>query len=326
MLHNKYCSYYPGRPVGSVASLAKSLNIDEQELIRIANNSGKFWRPGKMLQKKDGQPRPTHNSVDPLKKIQRRIKNVFLVKVEYPFYILGGISSDMQNKRGYLENASLHRNSKILFSEDVKDFFPSTNYSMIHSVWTGVFHFHPDVADVLTKLTTYDNCLPQGWVTSSHLANLALWKHEPSVVADLNKRGFTYGRFVDDIGISTKKYTNNQVKTFVVGALVGMFSRCGYRVKRKKHSIATQSGSSDENRKMRIHNLNVNTRRVTVPKKRRNFIRSAVFRCESIGKSLRHTDEYRTQWKSASGLVSSIITLHPREAEKLRIRLSDCKD
>ena len=309
--------------MANLASLAKALNIDERDILRIADDSRQYWRQGKVLQKKDGTPRVTHNSVDPLKNIQRRIKNVFLVKVNYPFYILGGVSSDVENKRGYLENASLHRNKKIIFSEDVKDFFPSTTYEVVYSIWTGVFHFHPDVSNVLTQLTTYDNCLPQGWVTSSHLANLAFWKHEPEVVAELNRKGFTYGRFVDDAVVSTKNHLNSQDKSFVVGSLVGMFSRCGYKAKRKKHSIATQSGSRDENRKMRVSNLNVNTRRVTVPKKRRSFIRSAVFRCERC--SNRNTDDYRKQWNRASGLVASIRNLHPREADKLRIRLNICK-
>ena len=311
--------------MASTASLAKALDLDERELLRIASNSRQYWCPGKALLKRDGKPRVTHNSVDPLKNVQRRIKSVFLVKVSYPFYILGGVSSDIQNKRGYLENASLHKNKKIVLSEDVKDFFPSTTYEVVHSIWTGVFHFHPDVADVLTQLTTYNRCLPQGWVTSSHLANLAFWKHEPKVVEELNRKGFTYGRFVDDTVVSTKSYLNNQDKSFVVSSLVGMFSRCGYQAKRKKHSIATQAGSRDEKRKMRVCNLNVNTRRVTVPKKRRNFIRSAVFRCERCSEKQRNTFDYRRQWNKASGLVASIKKLHPEEANKLRIRLNCCK-
>ena len=326
MPQNKYRPYYRGKPIAKLASLAKSLNVDEQDLLKLASDTKIYWRRGKTLKKKDGSPRLTHNSIGPLKNIQKRIKSVFLAKVEYPSYILGGISSDINTKRGYIENASLHKNKKILFSEDVKDFFPSTTDNVVHSIWTGVFNFHPDVADVLTKLTTYNNCLPQGWVTSSHLANLALWKYEPRLVEELEKNGMVYSRFVDDVVISSERYLGNKHKTIIVGKIVNMFSRCGYKAKRTKHTIATKCGSSfDENRKMRVGNLNVGSRRVTVPKTKRQSIRAAVFHCERYTEAERYTDSYQRQWSTASGLVASIKSLHPVEAEKLRNRLNLCK-
>ena len=325
MSPNELFPRYYGRPIAKLSSLAKALDVDEADLIEISSNTRKYWRKGRALQKKDGTPRLTHNSVDPLKSIQRRIKRVFLEKVAYPGYLLGGISSDEVNRRGYLENAAIHSNKKILFSEDVKNFFPSTTSTLVHSIWIGVFNFHPVIANILTQLTTYDECLPQGWVTSSHLANLALWNHEAQTVSFFRSKGYCYSRFVDDVVVSSNHYITKDEKTFIVSELIHLFSRCGYKAKRSKHTIATSAGSTINQKKMRVGNLNVDNGRPTMPKSRRNNIRAAVFLCEKTLPCARNTEEYRRQWKKASGLVASMKKLHPNESLKLRSRLNKCE-
>src|SRR5258708_36650911 len=104
-------------------------------------------------------------------------------KVVFPDYLQGSLAG-----RDYVTNASLHAKKKILICEDVKRFFPSVGAIYIEQVWRDCLGFAPDVARLLTKLTTKGGYLPQGAITSSFLANLVLWRHEPLLHAKLKQR------------------------------------------------------------------------------------------------------------------------------------------
>jgi len=109
--------------VGSIAhieALASVLSTTTAELLDLSENIPSLWKPGKILRKKDGNPRHTHDARKPLKVIHERIKKQLLKQVEYPHYILGGIS-DKQTPRDYFSHAALHTKKKILISEDIRD-------------------------------------------------------------------------------------------------------------------------------------------------------------------------------------------------------------
>src|SRR5690606_1446591 len=114
-------------------------------------------------------------------------------------------------------------------------------------------NFSPSVAKLLTKVITYDGFLPQGAPTSPALANLAFWDIEPDVVDNLQRNGFLYTRFVDDVIVSSK--TDMQMKELkpIFSSVFDMFSRKGVKPNRSKIDIST-SGHN-----MQIHNLNINS-------------------------------------------------------------------
>ena len=154
-----------------IATLADLLEIDTQELLSVADAVESHWKPGKKLYKKNGEPRITHDAKFPLKNIHEKIKNKLLRRVIYPPYLLGGISDRLQ-PRDYKRHAAIHSGKQVLISEDIANFFPATSPAHVHGIWQGLFQFHPELARVLTLLTTHDNMLPQGWKTSGYLANL----------------------------------------------------------------------------------------------------------------------------------------------------------
>ena len=216
--------------------------------------------------KKDGGVRITNDAHLPLKQIHTRIKERILVKVLYPSYILGGIASDQYTRRDYIEHADRHAGSQLVLSEDIKKFFPNTGEAMVSDIWRGFFGFGPEVSDLLTALTIYEGSLPQGWVTSNHLANLALWRHEVRLVTSLEEAGFRYSRFVDDISVSSIRIIDHEEKTKLVGDVVGFIKRCGFEPKRSKHDLST---SGDP---MKVVRLNVNGKKATKPKESRRNI------------------------------------------------------
>lgn len=313
---NKACSRVG--PTAHVEGLASILSMPLPDLIELADNVPSLRKPGKVLWKKDGTPRYTHDAHGPLKIVHERIKNRLLKQVDYPDYLLGGIS-DKLTTRDYARHAAMHAKKKILISEDIQDFFPSTTTEVVRNIWQRLFHFHPDVADLLTRLTTYEGMLPQGWKTSGYLANLALWDREPDFVAKLHRRGLTYSRFVDDVTVSAPFQLSKIQMQNVISGIYGMLGSRAFRPKRKKHKIAT--GRS----RMEVTGLNVNAHKPSMPKQRRAQIRTQVYHCEQAFKRDACSAEYRTQWNSASGKVATMSRFNPGQAKDLRARLDAIK-
>lgn len=304
--------------IANIESLASLLSAAPSELTSISENIASLWKPGKTLIKQDGTPRHTHDARKPLKAIHENIKNRLLKQVSYPAYILGGIS-DTFTRRDYAEHAAIHANKAILITEDIKDFFPSTSSATVQNIWQRFFNFHPDVAILLTKLTTYQGLLPQGWKTSGYLANLALWDKEPEFVSQLQQRGLTYSRFMDDITVSSFHPINNKQKQAIVTSIYGMLGTRQYKPKRSKHKITSNNNC------MEVTGLNVNSQSPSMPKKKRNNIRAQVYQCEQMFKNVGNSDLYRSRWNAASGHVGTMVRFNPGQAKTLRERLSAIK-
>lgn len=305
-------------PIANIKSLASILSLSESELLEIAANVDKLWKPGKLLKKKSGEPRPTNDAKEPLKTLHEHIKNRILKQVNYPLYMQGGIA-DPNAPRSCKSHARIHTNKKILIAEDIKDFFPSSDESVVHGIWQYCFNFSPDVSKLLTTLTIHKGCLPQGWKTSGYLANLVFWDREPDLVRYLEQQGFSYSRFMDDVTVSSKRTISQHDKTRIISNIYKMLYGKGFSPKRSKHEIAFG------NVPMRVTNLGVNGRNPTVPKQERQNVRAMVYQLEQRVKTEFGTVQYEKDWRSVSGKVGRISSMHPKEGARLRKRLRAVK-
>ena len=73
------------------------------------------------------------------------------------------------------------------------------------------------VAILLAKLCTRRGSLAQGAITSTYLANLALYREEPELYRKLSAIGASYTRFVDDMHASVRRRLEPATLTRVVG-------------------------------------------------------------------------------------------------------------
>ncbi len=307
-------AYYPHKPIASIDSLAKTLDIPEVELLEIAQNSDSLFFEAMRVEKKNGTIRITYDAKPSLKNIHDKIKiNLFRV-VKYPSYLQGGISG-----RDYISNTQIHVGKKFLITEDVSNFFPSIQYSFVKEMWLHFFHFTPEVADVLTKLTTLNGFVPQGAKTSGYIANLILWDKEPLLVEELKKRNMNYSRLVDDITISCDYKPSRKILSSIISSVYGMLLSKGVKPNKSKHKIMHKGGQQ------KIHHLNVEKGKPTLPKNKRADIRAAVFQCEEMAKYARKTDEYNKLFSSTIGRVATMKRLHPTQATILKARLDMIK-
>lgn len=82
---------------------------------------------------------------------------------------------------------------------------------------------------MLTKLTTYEYCLPQGAPTSPDISNLILAEVDEILARECKGKDLVYTRYSDDIAISGNWNFKNLVDGFIE-----VIERNGFLVSRKK--------------------------------------------------------------------------------------------
>jgi len=296
-----------------MAALSRALGFTAEHLVAVAARASSLYRVAEKVEKADGTFRETFDAKPALKDIHRRIKSAILDRVAFPRYLTGSVKG-----QDYRTNALLHRNSKILISEDIQGFFPSTGQLLMYEVWSQFFGFSDDVSRCLTALCVKDGVLPQGSIASAHLANLVFWRVEPGVRADLARMGIRYSRYVDDICLSSPDAIAHEDKKKVIALVYAMLTRHGYSAKRAKHKLQTARG------RIVATKLGVN-REPSLSRQQRGQIRAAVHKLESLFAS---GDQLcvRELLPSVGGRVSMLNRFHSTEGAALAKRLAAVRE
>lgn len=220
--------------IRSKKHLCAVIGLNTSELKEVLSNLSNFYyekkeekrdKKGNLKLDKNGNTRYRimYPSKGILKKVQARLKSRVFDKTDFPIYIQGGIKG-----RDNISNALFHKGNKYFFQTDLKNFFPSIRYKQIYKMLI-CRGFSPDVASIITKLTTYQGRLPQGTPTSTALANLTFWMVDEDLISFCEQNDLRFSRFVDDIAISGKKPFKHLSQD-----IIGLITQHGYAISRKK--------------------------------------------------------------------------------------------
>lgn len=188
----------------SYKGLGFELGYTTELLEKIADNIPNFYSPYvKKTLKRNGhfKERLIEPSNGILKAVQRNIKTKLLSpnleSNSLAKYLYGG----MQGKCN-IRNAKVHQGKKFHFCTDIKSFFPSISCKRVFSMFMDNGYSTKN-ANLLTKLTTIENHLPQGTPTSTHIANLIFLDIDSKLVELCKENNIVYTRFVDDLTFSS---------------------------------------------------------------------------------------------------------------------------
>lgn len=158
----------------------------------------------------------------------------------------------------------LHAGKRYLYHYDIDDYFDSIGSKFVYRLFVMVLGCSPDVGKILTKLTTYQFCLPQGSPCSPVIANLVLADFDYQMEQYLRKKDGVYTRFGDNLIISSHNRLP-QVKKVVEEGL----RRVGLKMNRDKEINAAEIQKTG----VKVIGLVIGTR-VTVSRKFRNIVRA----------------------------------------------------
>lgn len=220
----------------SLRHLETILGMSREELKSLASNAGRHYSPfskntpPRPFPKKLIQQRKTRlidNPIEPLKSVQDRIHRKLLKQLVLPEHLLGGMPG-----KTIKDNVLMHSGAKVLITIDIKGFFPSISAAQIYEVWRHLLNCSPQIARVLTKLTTCNGYLPQGAATSTLLANLVLASFDGPIRKVCEAQSIRYSSWVDDLAFSGADATRD-----IVPHVIEVLNQSGFAVKHKKINV-----------------------------------------------------------------------------------------
>jgi len=167
--------------------------------------------------------RRIYRSSPELKKLLKAVNNNLLKRITLPEYLHGS-----RTRHSIQSNATVHVGKYYVLSLDIKDFFPSVKANNVYNLFKRL-KCSPEVARVLKKICTADDHLPQGYNTSSYIANLIILPAATRIYGLCKKQGLYASFYVDDITISGNKDPEKLFPT-----INRIMSECGFTINMTK--------------------------------------------------------------------------------------------
>ena len=171
--------------------LARRLGLSVENLERVGVDYHKFDIP-----KKTGGTRTITAPNPSLKLIQRRILNRLLNKLS-----CHGCATGFEKGHSIVTNANVHVGSEVVLKMDVIAFFTSTSADRMRGYFYGI-GWGQEATDILVRLCTHNDRLPQGAPTSPRLSNLVNIEMDARLCGWAQKVGAGYTRYADDLTFS----------------------------------------------------------------------------------------------------------------------------
>lgn len=181
--------------INTKLEVAKLLAVAPGEIDYVMSRLPRFYR-FRSEPKPNGGERIFFIPRGRLRHIQDKIKTQILDGATFPKYLHGGIK-----KRSALTNVRDHERREAVLALDVKNFFPSIRPERVTRVFERL-GYSGEAAKVLTRLTTYENQLPQGPPTSPAIANLCVPRADARLGGLARAQDFQHTRPMDDMTLS----------------------------------------------------------------------------------------------------------------------------
>ena len=215
--------------------LEQLLGRERGDIKRIASFAGRFYHQLDMSTTKPGRVlkwRHLDVSEGELRSMQRRIQTRILRPLTFPPTMLGAIPG-----RSIRLNAAVHLRQPLVVTLDIKNFFPTSRFDVVYRRFCEELQCSPDIAHLLTQLTTFRRRIPQGAPTSSAVANLVALPLHDALQRIALERGLCCTIWVDDIAISGDGVLDG------IEDVIEAIHRFGYAIARKKLKIQGASNS-----------------------------------------------------------------------------------
>ncbi|WP_129451248.1 reverse transcriptase family protein [Pseudomonas syringae] len=217
--------------IGSPKRLADLLNVSTAELedtLRSENNYKLFNKllspnpfTGKLRKKRAVQEPKSR-----LRKMHERIL-ALLRRVQYPSYVQGGVKH-----RSYQTNAATHLGARQTATFDLKNFYGSTRYCLVHDFFHKSLCCPTDIAGRLASLTTWNGVMPTGSPLSPLLSFWAAKSFFDKCETLAAKYRLNFTCYIDDLTFSGDKISGKFQSELEVIA-----SRFGYELAKEKTKV-----------------------------------------------------------------------------------------
>lgn len=179
----------------NTSHLSALVGYKKEYLKRAAIYTPAFYRDFQ-IKKKNGRFRNISEPLPSLKEIQIWILENILANV-----IVSPFAKAYRKKVGILENLRFHKNQARVYTLDLRDFFPSIKTHSVETIFKSLGYSNL-ISNLLAKLCTRDNSLPQGAPTSPNLSNIYFRQTDNLIANYCLENKIKYTRYADDLSFS----------------------------------------------------------------------------------------------------------------------------
>ena len=285
-------AHHIGVNVGHLYELIIELRSDEAGLYYSWNEP-----------KKSGGTRPIDAPIDKLKMVQNRINERMLQRTRIHQAACGGV----RGKR-LSDNLKPHLRQQMVVGFDLKSFFPSISSKQVYCTFCSM-GASPDVARILTRLTTFKDRIPEGAPTSPMIANLVAGYGSQScldrrIEGLCTKHRSHYTRWVDDITISGPMYLPRLQST-----VERIIDQSNFSPNKDKTCFA----SKKESQVVTGHIVNV---KPNIKKSERRKLRAILHRCRTQGPEAVAIGSVKRLKQQLRGKIAHIQSVNPEVGAK----------
>ncbi len=179
---------------------------------------------------------------------------------------------------------------------DIRDFFPATLAFRVGAYFRGI-GWDEEAVELLVKLTTWDDGLPQGAPTSPRLSNLLNYMLDARLNGLAKYLGGVYTRYADDITFSFPT-TDLGVEKVAIISTAQIVNEFGYQIhRRRKLSIRR------DHQQQLVTGLVVNDK-PALPRKMRRKLRAIRHHIET-GRPATMTPEQLAGWNALEQMIAA---------------------
>lgn len=179
-----------------IGSLENDLGFSLKTLYAISNNIKNHYVSVE-IPKKNGELRRLSVPDEILKRVQRRISDVILSRLEISEY-----ATAYRYGASTVKNAAAHVGKPKLLKLDILHFFDSVYYSTLRERVFTRERFSDNVSILLSMLCYFGDKLPQGAPTSPSITNVIMREFDERIGAFCREKGISYTRYCDDMTFS----------------------------------------------------------------------------------------------------------------------------
>ena len=285
---------FPFEPLVSMRRLESLLRWDRSDIRCVAARAGSYYEPFDRRRHVDDKWRHIDNPTKALKELQSRIYRAILQTLPFGENIVGGIKG-----RSTRDNAAAHVNAPTLVTLDIKSCFPSVTDLAIYEVFRNTLEYSGEIADLMTKLTTFQHRLPQGAPTSSVLANLVMLPLHIEVAKIAFVYGLDWSMYVDDIAFSGERARE------AIGPTIAALKNIGHAVRAAKVKVMTAG------EQQRLTGIVIN-RKLSAGRECIGEIRASILELAN-----RHGDVFDFEVASMNGRISYVASVNAAQGASL---------
>ena len=234
-------------------------------LYAVSNHTEKHYSRLR-IPKKGGGVRQIQAPDPLLKAIQRNILHHILDGLE-----LSSCAAAYRRGASIWENAACHTGKMVVLKLDIKDFFGSITFPVVHRSAFNSRYFPTSVGTLLTSLCCLNDCLPQGSPASAVISNLVMKPFDEYMDGWCRERSITYSRYCDDM-----TFSGDFSAAEVIRKVKGFLGAMGFELNRSKTKILTRRTRQS------VTGIVVNDK-VSVPASYRKEVRQDVYYCMKFG-------------------------------------------